>query len=159
MANPHDYNAIRNAISLYCIALDTKDWPLLEKVFTKDVFAQYPFNDEPILGVDALSKRIQQRLKPVTTQHALTTQHLIIAPSSSSPTAKATTYFTGVHLGRGKWEGQQVTAYGKYVDELVCIEGDAVETEAGATGIWEISKRTVMFFGRVGEEGVMTDGE
>ena len=61
MANPHDYNAIRNAISLYCIALDTKDWPLLEKVFTKDVFAQYPFNDEPILGVDALSKRIQQR--------------------------------------------------------------------------------------------------
>lgn len=43
------------------------------------------------------------------------------------------------------------------MDELVCIEGDAVETEAGATGIWEISKRTVMFFGRVGEEGVMTD--
>ncbi|THW31623.1 hypothetical protein D6D21_10655 [Aureobasidium pullulans] len=113
MANPHDYNAIRNAISLYCIALDTKDWPLLEKVFTKDVFAQYPFNDDPILGVDALSKRIQQRLKPVTTQHALTTQHLIITTSSSSPTAKATTYFTGVHLGRGKWEGQQVTAYGK----------------------------------------------
>lgn len=95
----------------------------------------------------------------MTTQHALTTQHLIITTSSSSPTAKATTYFTGVHLGRGKWEGQKVTAYGKYVDELVCIEGDAVETEAGATGIWEISKRTVMFFGRVGEEGVMTDGE
>ncbi|THY51516.1 hypothetical protein D6C97_06669 [Aureobasidium pullulans] len=93
MANPHDYNAIRNAISLYCIALDTKDWPLLEKVFTKDVFAQYPFNDEPILG---------------------------------------------------------------YVDELVCVEGDAAEMEAGASGTWKISKRTVTFFGRVGEEGVMT---
>jgi hypothetical protein len=58
---PHDYNAIRNTISLYCIALDTKDWALLEKVFEKDVVAIYPFNDEPILGVDALSKRIQQR--------------------------------------------------------------------------------------------------
>ncbi|THY89096.1 hypothetical protein D6C92_07347 [Aureobasidium pullulans] len=120
MANSHDYNAIRNAISLYCIALDTKDWPLLEKVFTKDVFAQYPFNDEPILGVDALSKRIQQR---------------------------------------GKWEGQQVTAYGKYVDELVYVEEDVAETEAGASGIWKIDKRTVTFFGRVGEEGVMTGEE
>jgi hypothetical protein len=56
-----DHNAIRNAISLYCIALDNKDWTLLEKVFDKDVVAVYPFNDEPILGVDALSKRIQQR--------------------------------------------------------------------------------------------------
>ena len=60
-ANPHDYNAIKNVISLYCIALDNKDWPLLERVLDKDVVARYPFNDEPILGVDALSKRIQQR--------------------------------------------------------------------------------------------------
>lgn len=60
-ANPHDYNTIKNVISLYCIALDNKDWPLLERVFEKDVVARYPFNDEPILGVDALSKRIQQR--------------------------------------------------------------------------------------------------
>lgn len=59
--SPHDYNAIRNTISLYCIALDTKDWNLLNKVFVKDVVAAYPFNDEPILGVDALSKRIQGR--------------------------------------------------------------------------------------------------
>ncbi|KAG9678326.1 hypothetical protein KCU99_g1269, partial [Aureobasidium melanogenum] len=153
-ANPHDYNTIKNVISLYCIALDNKDWPLLERVFEKDVVARYPFNDEPILGVDALSKRIQQRLKPVTTQHALTTQHLIL----DTTTAKATTYFTGVHLGRGKWEGQQVTAYGKYVDELLCVSASEVgdtEVEAGASGVWKIKSRTVTFFGRVGEEGVM----
>lgn len=59
--NSHDYNAIRNVISLYCIALDNKNWPLLERVFDEDVVARYPFNDEPILGVGALSKRIQQR--------------------------------------------------------------------------------------------------
>ncbi|CAD0107243.1 unnamed protein product [Aureobasidium uvarum] len=155
--NPHDYNAIRNVTSLYCIALDNKDWSLLERVFAKDVVAKYPFNDEPILGVDALSKRIQQRLKPVTTQHALTTQHLLL----DTATAKTTTYFTGVHLGRGKWAGQQVTAYGKYVDELICVsEAEAMDTdmEAGASGIWKIQSRTVTFFGRVGEEGVM-EGE
>ncbi|KAH0368901.1 hypothetical protein KCU65_g3728, partial [Aureobasidium melanogenum] len=155
--NPHDYNAIKNVISLYCIALDNKDWLLLERVFAEDVVARYPFNDEPILGVDALSKRIQQRLKPVTTQHALTTQHLLL----DKQTAKATTYFTGVHLGRGKWESQQVTAYGKYVDELLCVSASEVEekeVEAGASGVWKIKSRTVMFFGRVGEEGVM-EGE
>ncbi|KAI4722436.1 hypothetical protein E4T48_01334 [Aureobasidium sp. EXF-10727] len=157
--NPHDYNAIRNVISLYCLALDNKDWPLLERVFARDVVARYPFNDEPILGVDALSKRIQQRLKPVTTQHALTTQHLLLDTVS----AKATTYFTGVHLGRGKWTGQQVTAYGKYVDELICVSEEEArntktETEAGASGVWKIQSRTVTFFGRVGEEGVM-EGE
>jgi hypothetical protein len=93
----------------------------------------------------------------VTTQHALTTQHLLAEASS----AKATTYFTGVHLGRGKWEGQLVTAYGKYVDELICVpaaETENAEMEAGASGVWKISKRTVTFFGRVGEEGVM-EGE
>jgi putative IMPACT (imprinted ancient) family translation regulator len=98
------------------------------------------------------------RLKPVTTQHALTTQHLVVDDTYS---AKATTYFTGVHLGRGKWEGQLVTAYGKYVDELICVPAaktQNAEIEAGASGLWKISKRTVTFFGRVGEEGVM-EGE
>jgi hypothetical protein len=59
--NAHDYNAIRNVISLYCIALDTKDWPLLDKVFVKEVVANYPFDNEPILGREALTKRIQER--------------------------------------------------------------------------------------------------
>ncbi|KAI5244501.1 hypothetical protein E4T47_02669 [Aureobasidium subglaciale] len=151
MTNPHDYNAITNTISLYCIALDNKDWELLKHVFVPDVIATYPFNSHPIHGLEALSKRIQQRLAPVTTQHALTTQHLIV----SDRTAKVTTYFTGVHFGRGKWLGQCVTAYGKYIDELVCVDGEEMEIAEGATGVWRIKERKVVFFGRVGEEGVM----
>ncbi|KAI5205413.1 hypothetical protein E4T39_03126 [Aureobasidium subglaciale] len=151
MTNPHDYNAIKNTISLYCIALDDKNWPLLERVFVPNVIATYPFNNEPILGLEALI-----RLNPVTTQHALTTQHLLLHDNG---TAKATTYFTGVHLGRGKWVGKQVIAYGKYIDELVCVDdAPEAEVEQGATGAWRIESRTVVFFGRVGEEGVM-DGE
>lgn len=103
---------------------------------------------------DGTDMQLGYRLKPVTTQHALTTQHLLL----DGTTAKATTYFTGVHLGRGRWEGQQVTAYGKYVDELLCVsatEAGNSEIEAGASGVWKIKSRTVTFFGRVGEEGVM----
>lgn len=88
----------------------------------------------------------------------MTTQHLLL----DGATAKTTTYFTGVHLGRGKWDGQQVTAYGKYVDELICVsasEAEDTEIEAGASGIWKIKSRTVTFFGRIGEEGVMTGEE
>lgn len=88
----------------------------------------------------------------MVTQHALTTQTIEIHESGRR--ASANTYFTGVHLGQGKWKGQQVTAYGRYQDELVCVEGH-VELY-GASGQWRISKREVFFMGRVGEEGVMT---
>ncbi|KAI5251241.1 hypothetical protein E4T42_04473 [Aureobasidium subglaciale] len=154
MTNPHDHTAIKNTISLYCIALDNKDWELLKRVFVPDLIATYPFNSTPIHGLEVLSKRIRQRLATVTTQHALTTQHLLV----SNRTAKVTTYFTGVHFGRGKWVGKCVTAYGKYIDELVCVDGGEVELEEGATGAWRIIERKVVFFGRVGEEGVM-EGE
>jgi hypothetical protein len=68
-----------------------------------------------------------------------------------------------VHIGKGKWQGQQVIAYGKYHDQLVCVqgrgEGEGDKPEAGASGQWMISERTVTFFGRVGEEGVMRGEE
>lgn len=58
-----DYEAIRNTIALYCIALDTKDWRLLrDGVFVRDVEAVYPFNEDAIMGVERLGKRIEERL-------------------------------------------------------------------------------------------------
>ena len=99
----------------------------------------------------------RSRLSPVTTQHALTTQHLTISPDGKS--AEATTYFTGIHFGKGKWQGQQVTAWGKYVDQVVCMEGTEGKTEVpGASGVWRVARREVVFMGRLGEEGVM-EGE
>ncbi|KAK8030043.1 hypothetical protein PG993_011334 [Apiospora rasikravindrae] len=88
------------------------------------------------------------RLKNIPTQHALTTQMVEIQPDGV--TAKATTYFTGVHFGRGKWQGQHLTSWGSYVDTLV--------RDDGKPGNWLISKRTVLFTERLGEERVM-EGE
>lgn len=92
----------------------------------------------------------------MTHQHALTTQSISIAPEGKS--AKSTTYFTGIHFGKGKWQGQQVTAWGKYVDELVLVSGHGEAEVAGASGKWRVKRRVVEFMGRLGEEGVM-DGE
>ena len=56
-----DYRAIQNTLSTYCFALDDKDFELLNDVFTPDVVANYPFNEEPILGVERLRERIRGR--------------------------------------------------------------------------------------------------
>ena len=98
------------------------------------------------------------RLSPVSTQHALTTQTIEVAEDGKS--ARATTYFTGIHFGKGKWQGQQVTAWGRYDDELVLVEEKDTASVGvpGANGEWLIRKRDLAFMGRLGEEGVM-DGE
>lgn len=58
--NPHDYRAIQNTLSRYCIALDTKDWALLNSVFAQDVAANYPFNPN-LSGVKSLAEAIANR--------------------------------------------------------------------------------------------------
>ncbi|OSS53972.1 hypothetical protein B5807_01783 [Epicoccum nigrum] len=148
-----DVLAVKNVISLYCEALDSKDFMLLEKVFVEDVSADYPFNSD-LQGVDAVAKAIRNRLGPVRTHHNLTTQRILF--DDSGKTAHAVTYFQGVHFGQGPHEGKQLCAYGKYFDDLVLQQGDH-EGVPGASGIWRIQKRKVAFTQRIGDEKIMSE--
>ena len=58
--NHSDALAVKNVISLYCEALDIKDFTLLEKVFVQDVSADYPFNSD-LQGVGAVANAIRNR--------------------------------------------------------------------------------------------------
>ncbi|RYP49837.1 hypothetical protein DL768_004529 [Monosporascus sp. mg162] len=140
---------ILNSARLYC---NSKDFGLLEQVLTKDVDAKFPF--AAVKGVRDVADAIQKRLVPVTSQHALTTQTISIAADGKS--AEAVTYFTAIHFGQGKWKGKESTVWGKYVDTLILFEGK--ESLPGASGQWLISRREVVFMGRLGEERVM-EGE
>jgi len=140
-----DHIAIQNILARYCIALDDKDFAVLSDVFVADCDAYYPFPGGHLKGVTAVQNAIQARLKPVTTQHALTTQTITI--SEDGITASAVTYFTAVHFGTGVKEGQSLTAYGKYLDKLVRSETQSEQ--------WRIKQRECKFIGRVGELGVM----
>lgn len=58
--SPLDYEAIRNTLALYCIALDTKDFELLDQVFTADVETIYPFGGSR-RGVQDIKTAIEKR--------------------------------------------------------------------------------------------------
>jgi hypothetical protein len=58
--NPFDYLAVKNVLSRYCQALDSKDLASLSKVFTQDVIADYPFNPS-MNGVEVIVNAIKKR--------------------------------------------------------------------------------------------------
>lgn len=60
-ANFQDYIAVKNTLSLYCVALDTKDFGLFSEVFTSDADTKYPFEGGNLTGVDAIAAAISQR--------------------------------------------------------------------------------------------------
>lgn len=62
MAPPNalDYEAIRNTLSLYCHALDTKNFSLLDQVFVPNVHAKYPFR-EAMTGTPTIADAIANR--------------------------------------------------------------------------------------------------
>lgn len=64
------------------------------------------------------------------------------------------TYFTATHFGKGQWAGNTLTAYGKYIDELVKLgdQGEPYDDVGG--GHWRISRREVMFMARIGDERI-----
>ncbi|KAF2740476.1 hypothetical protein EJ04DRAFT_508001 [Polyplosphaeria fusca] len=154
--NPLDELAIRNTLSRYCEALDMKMFDLLDKVFLPDVVASYPFNPD-LKGVDQIRTAIINRLGPIKTHHNLTTSTIVFSQDAHSATA--ITYFQGVHLGQGPHAGKTLTAYGKYQDELACLEASDGDLEGvnGASGVWRIKSRTVAFSGRIGDEAIMKE--
>ena len=66
MAQPtfQDYEDIRNVIALYCIALDTRDFDKLDKVFTEDVETVYPFGGRRV-GIPDIKDAISNRYRAV----------------------------------------------------------------------------------------------
>ena len=63
---------IRNKISLYALAIDTKDFGLLSQVFTSDVVIDYHVPDSgPLAGLPAVQAYLAKALDGFVTQHTL----------------------------------------------------------------------------------------
>lgn len=60
IVNQFDHLAIKNVLSRYCQALDSKDFSLLESVFATNVVANYPFNPD-MQGIEVIQNAIKNR--------------------------------------------------------------------------------------------------
>ena len=92
-------------------------------------------------------------LGQIKTHHALTTQSVVI--HGDGKTASASSYFTASHFGTASRTGESLTAYGTYVDELICVPGEP--SVPGASGKWFIKSRDLLFTARIGDEQIMDD--
>ncbi|QDS74944.1 hypothetical protein FKW77_004545 [Venturia effusa] len=120
-------NAVRNTLSNYCIALDTKNFSLLHSVFTKDVVCDYtavsPTNPS-IIGIEKFLERIQIILEGRITQHALSTQRLEFSEDEGEEVVcDAMTYFIANTFTTEDGELNHVSVFGYYVDKLKEVGG------------------------------------
>jgi hypothetical protein len=102
----------------------------LAGVFTKDTIANYSGQLGVLHGLTAIKGNLSYVLRPVTTQHSLTTQ---IVDVLTKNTASAMTYFIA-NFGKGNLTGQYLTVYGRYEDQFV-LEKDG----------WRIDRRQVLY--------------
>lgn len=98
-----DFNQIRQATSLYALAVDGKNADPLIKVFTPDVVANLS-RGGLIKGLPALQVALLEGFVGLTTQHQIGTQFIDIAKGGCQ--AKSITYFTATLLGTGPSFGQ-----------------------------------------------------
>ena len=66
---------IRNSLSLYALALDTKNFGLLANAFAENVTAYYPLPppNNVVRGLSSFQKLLQAALGGIVTQHTLST--------------------------------------------------------------------------------------
>lgn len=93
---------------------------------------------------------------PIVTQHSLTTQSIAFR---SDDTAEVETYFIGLHFGQGPHEGEVLSIYGIYKDEVVRVTGEVNGDDGvpGASGNWRIKTRVLNFTKRLGDENIMKE--
>lgn len=135
-----DRLAIADLLALYCTALDTKDWPLLEQVFTPDAVCDYGATGGPH-GLAEITETISRTLAATDS-----TQHLIgnVTAEVSGDTAVASAYLQAQHVRSGAEGGQTYLIGGRYDDELA-------RTADG----WRITRRTLTRMWSTGNRGVV----
>lgn len=123
--------AINQALSLYSIALDTKNFTALSGVFTEDVVA-YIAPGSAINGRAAYEKFLASDLSPYKTQHLTNT---VFAYNIKGTTAESVSYQQAIYIGTGSLLGQVVTFYERFDDSWRRVEGR-----------WKSFKRTIDIF-------------
>ena len=112
-SDPSDEISIRNALSLYALSVDSKNFGALSGIFAPNFVGNFSLGGPDLQGVAAAEKALADALKGLVSHHQIGTQ---VVDITSETQASSTAYFTATFFGQGNLTGQIATAYGKYVD-------------------------------------------
>lgn len=124
--------AITQAISLYGLALDTKNFTALSGAFTSNVNASV--TTSPITSLAQYESFLASDLAPYKTQHI---SFNVFAYDIINGTAKSISYQQAIYFGSGNLTGQVVTYYERFFDNWVKDLTD---------GSWKIVRRVLTIF-------------
>lgn len=112
--------AARAALYRYAEGADTRDWTLLGSAFSDDAVLVMPGSE--VRGREQIVAALRGMLPD-----GFVTQHLLVNPQSTwTAPGRATVTATVYYLHEGS--GYEATGWGRYVDEVVVIDGVGVIT-------------------------------
>ncbi|KAL8788853.1 MAG: hypothetical protein Q9195_007116 [Heterodermia aff. obscurata] len=128
------WESIHQTIHTYPLAIDSKDFALLSKVFSPDAVANYTGAYSNLTGLAAIQTSLAAIVARLDSQHALGTT--VIDIDCKKKSANSTTYFHASLFGNPYSIGSEVYSYGYYVDAL-----------QRRTDGWRIARRQLVFLG------------
>ena len=134
-----DQQEIADLCVRYTIALDTRDWALLESCFAPSPVFVHPGGR--LEGFPAILERTKAALTPLTA-----TQHLLgnIVVHVDGDTARSMCYFQAQHVRAGTPGGETCIIAGSYADTLTRAASGWKITERVQTYIWRDGNRAVV---------------
>ncbi|KAG6361794.1 hypothetical protein INS49_010023 [Diaporthe citri] len=134
--DPIAESQIRNTLATYTFSIDSKNFTALSSVFHPDAVANYSEPINVISGLPEITATLEASLALFAgTQHNYGTQAIRVYDEGAC--ARAVTYYTAAHFGKGEAEGQVLYAYGQYQDLLTPSE----------QGQWLIKERNLVYMG------------
>lgn len=101
---------IQQTLNLFPLAVDSHNYTILDQVFATDATANFATSAGYLQGLTAIKDGLRVSLGNTTSQHAFTTQSIDVVGGRK---ASAVTYLTGTFFGKGSYEGQIFTTYGR----------------------------------------------
>jgi hypothetical protein len=114
-----DRLAVHDVMHRYALAIDTKNWPLLETVFAERITADFrSFGNKQVFEGAAAEwiETVRSTIQGMdATQHTLS-NHLYAIDGDR---ARGTTYIRALHVCKNEWGGDTYTVGGHYAVEMI----------------------------------------
>lgn len=145
-SDPIAESQIRNTLATYAFSIDSKNFTALSSVFHLDAVANYSEPINVISGLPEITATLEASLALFAgTQHNYGTQAIRIDDAGAC--ARAVTYYTAAHFGKGEAEGQVCgfllnfsyrLSFNSYF-ELRAFDMLRLFSQQGALCIWTVS--------------------